>query len=203
MEPWNRQQGDDLRWKYQYSGNSYSLYTAGPEAQYYIVENFGSYDPSSNAQRKGTVTLDGSVYDIAQSTRTNQPSIDGTKTFQQFWSVRKNKRSVVPSMLELISIMACEGYFSLATATSPSAMAVAAPQRLATLSPPARTRSPLLPRTILSPPATALPSGDNVAGMDGVALLAALKAHAKPPTNGTRSVSRRSTAETITPGASE
>lgn len=81
---------------YQYNGNSYlAIYgwTRNPLIEYYIVENFGSYNPSSGASGKGTVTVDSAVYDMAQSTRTNQPSIDGTKTFQQYWSIRRNKRT--------------------------------------------------------------------------------------------------------------
>jgi endo-1,4-beta-xylanase len=61
--------------------------------EYYVVENFGSYNPSSGAQRLGTVTTDGGTYDILRSQRVNQPSIDGTATFYQFWSVRQQKRS--------------------------------------------------------------------------------------------------------------
>ncbi|KFY21417.1 hypothetical protein V493_07427 [Pseudogymnoascus sp. VKM F-4281 (FW-2241)] len=77
-------------------GNGYlSIYgwTRNPLIEYYIVESFGSYDPSSAAGLKGTVNVDGSTYNILETTRTNQPSIDGTSTFQQYWSVRHNHRT--------------------------------------------------------------------------------------------------------------
>ncbi|MFY1654592.1 glycoside hydrolase family 11 protein [Solwaraspora sp. WMMB762] len=61
--------------------------------EYYVVENFGSYNPSSGAQRMGSVTTDGGVYDILRSQRVNAPSIDGTQTFWQYWSVRQQKRT--------------------------------------------------------------------------------------------------------------
>jgi len=81
---------------YTYNGNSYLAvygWTKNALIEYYVVENFGSFNPSSAAQKKGTVNVDGSDYDILVTTRTNQPSIIGTATFQQFWSVRRNKRS--------------------------------------------------------------------------------------------------------------
>jgi len=81
---------------YNYQGNSYlCLYgwMRNPLVEYYVVDNFGDYDPSYNADRIGEVYCDGSTYRLATSWRVNQPSIDGTQTFQQYWSVRNDKRT--------------------------------------------------------------------------------------------------------------
>lgn len=67
-------------------------WTRSPLIEYYVVENYGSWTPPGG-NSLGTFTSDGGTYNIYQTTRTQQPSIDGTQTFQQFWSVRTSKRS--------------------------------------------------------------------------------------------------------------
>ena len=122
--------------QYNPNGNSYlAIYgwTRNPLIEYYVVENFGTYDPSTGAQRLGSVTTDGSTYNVYKTQRVNQPSIEGTSTFDQFWSVRTSKRSSgsvnmqthfdtwAKSGLRLgthdYQIVATEGYFSSGSST--------------------------------------------------------------------------------------
>jgi endo-1,4-beta-xylanase len=65
-----------------------------PQAEYYIVESYGGFNPcSSGVTQLGSITSDGATYVQCTDTRTNQPSITGTSTFTQYWSVRQSKRT--------------------------------------------------------------------------------------------------------------
>jgi endo-1,4-beta-xylanase len=75
---------------------------------------------------------DGDTYDVFTNQRNNAPSIEGTSNFQQFWSVRRTKRSTGTVTLANhfnawaafgmklgnhdYQILAVEGYFSAGSA---------------------------------------------------------------------------------------
>ena len=80
---------------YQPDGNSYlCLYgwTREPLVEYYVVESWGSWRPPGGLPI-ATIEVDGGTYEVYRTLRVNQPSIDGNTTFEQYWSVRTEKRT--------------------------------------------------------------------------------------------------------------
>jgi len=66
--------------------------------EYYIIDDWGPMNkPPNNWEEnrtfKGTIAVDGGVYDIWTSRRTNKPSIQGNTNFMQYWSVRQTRRT--------------------------------------------------------------------------------------------------------------
>ncbi len=60
------------------------------EIEYYIVQDRGSYNPTSGGKKFGSATIDGIEYDFYTTDRIQQPSLSGTSTFKQYWSIPKN-----------------------------------------------------------------------------------------------------------------
>ena len=57
------------------------------------MDSHGDLAPNEPWTAKGNFTIDGEgTYAVYTSTRTNKPSIVGTATFQQYWSVRTESR---------------------------------------------------------------------------------------------------------------
>ena len=86
----------DYACDYRPNGNSYlSVYgwTQNPLVEYYIIESYGTWKPPGSNNVKARINVDGGTYEIYETTRYNQPSIEGNKTFQQYWSVRTDKRT--------------------------------------------------------------------------------------------------------------
>jgi len=67
-------------------------WTTNPLIEYYVQEYTSNGAGSAQGQKLGTVTCDGSVYDIWKHQQINQPSIQGTSTFWQYISNRQSKR---------------------------------------------------------------------------------------------------------------
>lgn len=78
--------------------NSYlGLYgwSVDPLVEYYVIENWGTdfTPPGPNAKRIGSLESDGGRYAIYRTERIQQPSIRGTATFVQYWSVRTERQT--------------------------------------------------------------------------------------------------------------
>ena len=88
-----------FKWSKQGSAGGYNYigiygWTVDPLVEYYIVDDWFN-KPGGNllGSRKGEFEVDGAKYEIWQNTRVQQPSIKGTSTFPQYFSVRDNSRS--------------------------------------------------------------------------------------------------------------
>ncbi|KAF9072529.1 endo-1,4-xylanase [Rhodocollybia butyracea] len=70
-------------------------WSENPLVEYYINEfnNDGLFDITFEATQKGSVTSDGSDYNIFIHEQVNQPSIEGTATFNQYLSIRESGRT--------------------------------------------------------------------------------------------------------------
>ncbi len=61
-----------------------------PLVEYYIIEDWVNWCPSGQSK---TVTIDGAQYDIFQTPHTGPTILGDTRTFPQYFSVRKQKRT--------------------------------------------------------------------------------------------------------------
>lgn len=65
-----------------------------PLIEFYIVDDWFTGRPGTNGgTTMGTIDIDGGTYDIWTHQQVNQPSIHGTTTFMQYFSVRKTQRT--------------------------------------------------------------------------------------------------------------
>jgi endo-1,4-beta-xylanase len=71
-------------------------WTTSPLIEYYIIESYHpSHEPAAPPEgtEVGNLTSDGGHYRIRTKMRVDKPSIVGTATFRQIFSVREEKRS--------------------------------------------------------------------------------------------------------------
>lgn len=88
----------DFKFSKQGTAGGYSYigiygWTVDPLVEYYIVDSWFNKPGAYLGQKKGEFTVDGDTYEIYQNTRNQQPSIKGTSTFPQYFSVRRSERS--------------------------------------------------------------------------------------------------------------
>lgn len=76
-------------------GNTYLCvygWTVEPLIEWYIVECYTAYKPSIHLPGIGTLKLDDGTYELYHTSRENRPSILGTQSFGQYWSIRTSGR---------------------------------------------------------------------------------------------------------------
>jgi endo-1,4-beta-xylanase len=71
-----------------------SLYgwSTNPLVEYYVMENYNGSPPTAGTYM-GQVTSDGGTYNIYEHQQVNQPSIQGTATFEQYLAIRTSPTS--------------------------------------------------------------------------------------------------------------
>ena len=69
----------------------WSLYgwTTNSLIEYYVMESYINYKPAEGT-KLGTINSDGGTYDVWKHQQVNQPSISGTQTFWQIFSLRQS-----------------------------------------------------------------------------------------------------------------
>jgi endo-1,4-beta-xylanase len=95
LRPGSREVNISYSADYEPQENSYlSVYGwfQNPLVEYYIIESWGTWRPPGSFGKKGTVISDSGTYEIYSNSR-NGESIEGYKTFTQYWSVRTVKRT--------------------------------------------------------------------------------------------------------------
>ena len=68
-------------------------WTEDPLIEFYIVESHGNYKPPGGQGYVGSYQMDDGTYELFKDTRVDQPSIQGRKTFEQYFAVRTTKRT--------------------------------------------------------------------------------------------------------------
>lgn len=73
-------------------------WTRNPLIEYYIVESWDVLAPGEPWTLRGNFTSDGGNYAFYTAQRVNKPSIEGTRTFTQYFSVRNAAEKKVGSV---------------------------------------------------------------------------------------------------------
>ncbi len=74
-------------------------WTVDPLREFYILDDWGAAKPGGLASdgsprdEVGVLEIDGETYDVWKKARIDKPSIKGTTTFDQYFSIRRTRRS--------------------------------------------------------------------------------------------------------------